>query len=168
MSETTKEVRETVNALMDCVDYICEKFDISDEEQKKALDYIMDEIITQGSMNVIAEKIVNAIREDGEYEIQKRARNRSWREKLDELVFDTKEKAMRMKARLEDYLDDYKWVPVGYLFELMDESVSYDAEYYGWKNLDRASVRRVINGWRLVLPRPIVEYSRGERNEKTQ
>lgn len=74
---------------------------------------------------------------------------------LDNLVFNTREEADIVLTRLEDYMVDYGQVTVGYLLELMDESGPYTAEYYGWRNLDRASVRRVRNGYALDLPRPV-------------
>lgn len=74
---------------------------------------------------------------------------------IDNLVFATREQADIVLTRLEDYLEDYGQVTVGYLYELMDESGPYTLEYYGWRNLDRASVRRVRNGYALDLPRPV-------------
>lgn len=74
---------------------------------------------------------------------------------LDNIVFSTREEADIVLTRMEDYMDDYGQVTVGYLMELMDESCPYTAEYYGWRNLDRASIRRVRNGHQLMLPRPV-------------
>ena len=74
---------------------------------------------------------------------------------LEDVVFATREEADITLTRMEEYIDDYGQVTVGYLYELMGESGPYTAEYYGWRNLDRAAVRRVSNGHKLVLPRPV-------------
>ena len=74
---------------------------------------------------------------------------------IDNIVLATREEADIVLTRLEDYMVDYGQVTVGYLLELLDESGPYTAEYYGWRNLDRASVRRVRNGYSLDLPRPV-------------
>ena len=74
---------------------------------------------------------------------------------LEDIVFATREEADMTLTRMEEYIDDYGQVSVGYLYELMDESCPYTAEYYGWRNLDRAAIRRVSNGHKLILPRPV-------------
>lgn len=74
---------------------------------------------------------------------------------IDNLMFATREQADLVLTRLEDYIDDYGFVTVGYLLELLGESSAYTSEYYGWRNLDRASVRRVGNAHKLNLPRPV-------------
>lgn len=78
---------------------------------------------------------------------------------LDNLLFRTKPEAEDILARMEDYLDSYDQVPVGYLYELLDISGDWTAEYYGWKDLRRARTTRVSNGYVLELPNPI-ELSR--------
>ncbi len=74
---------------------------------------------------------------------------------LDNITVNTKEEADIVLTRMDEYIDEYGQVTVGYLFELLGESCPYTAEYYGWRNLDRASVRRVRNGYAIDLPRPV-------------
>ena len=79
---------------------------------------------------------------------------------LDNLLFRTKAEAEDILMRMEDYLDTYdSGVPIGYLYELLDISGDWTAEYYGWKDLRRARTTRVSNGYVLELPDPI-ELSR--------
>jgi hypothetical protein len=72
---------------------------------------------------------------------------------LDNIVLPNRDAADLILTRMEDYIDDYDQVTVGYLMELMDESCPYTAEYYGWRSLDHAMIRRVRNGYKLILPR---------------
>jgi len=74
---------------------------------------------------------------------------------IDNIVFRTREEADAVLTRMEDYMAEYGHVTVGYLYELMEESAPYTAEYYGWRNLDRATIRRVGGGHELRLPRPV-------------
>lgn len=74
---------------------------------------------------------------------------------VDNIVFSTREEADIVLTKLEDYMDQYDQVTVGYLYELLGESGPYTLEYYGWRNLDRARIRHVANGYALDLPRPV-------------
>ena len=74
---------------------------------------------------------------------------------VDNIVFATKAEAEEILAKLEDYIEDYGQVTVGYLYELMDESGPWTVEYYGWRSLRSARITRVQNGYSLDLPRPI-------------
>ena len=74
---------------------------------------------------------------------------------LDNIVLRTREEADIVLTKMEDYMLEYGQVTVGYLYELLGESCPYTAEYYGWRDLDRASVKRVRDGCQLILPRPV-------------
>lgn len=74
---------------------------------------------------------------------------------ISDLVFRTKVEAEEIISRLEDYIENYDCAPVGYLYELIEESGPYTAEYYGWSNLRGARIERVKNGYQLKLPRPV-------------
>ena len=74
---------------------------------------------------------------------------------LDDIVFGSKAQAESVLSKMNDYLCEYGQVTVGYLLELLDESSTYTDEYYGWRDLDRAYVQHVRNGYSLELPRPV-------------
>lgn len=104
-----------------------------------------------------------------------RVRNRSDRDRsddsasmrrkfnLDDIFFSNVEYANpklaadEVKRQLIDYCYEYGRCPVAVLYELMEESGDYTAEYYGWTNLNEDNVRvlRARNGYSLDLPRPI-------------
>lgn len=74
---------------------------------------------------------------------------------LENIVLATRDQADTILNNMEDYLDKYGQVTVGYLFELLGENGPYTVEYYGWRNLDRARIKRINNGYLLDLPRPV-------------
>ena len=74
---------------------------------------------------------------------------------IDNIVFASRADADTMLERMEEELLDYGQVTVGYLYALMEETGPFTLEYYGWRNLSRARVRRVNNGYALELPPPV-------------
>lgn len=74
---------------------------------------------------------------------------------ISDIVFKTKIEADTVLRRMLEHLDEYGVVTVGYLYDLMEESGPYTAEYYGWRNLRYARVIRVRNGFSLELPDPV-------------
>lgn len=180
-SKVTDDIREGVNVILDCIDYVCDKFQISNEEQQKALNYIMDEIVVPGVAMRIAEKVKNFIAEieteTSENENEQipcnygspyRVNHDNSRQRVDyssmktvsdisKLIFSTKDQAELVVTKLQDYINEYGYATVGYLYELLGEFCSYTAEYYGWKDslIDRYEIVPDRKGYRLILPNPV-------------
>ena len=69
-TEVTDEIRVIVGEVLDCIDYVCDKLQIPDEKQRKALNYIMDEIIVPGVATVLAEKVKDVLKDELESDIE--------------------------------------------------------------------------------------------------
>jgi len=166
MSEVTNEIRETINAVLDCVDYCCNKLGVSEEEQRKFFDIVENDIL----MPTLKETIMGYLKtamygtKPSKYprypshRVDYRAlKHEPERFDLNDLMFSTRAEAEVVLNRLIWYLHDYKEVTVGYLYELIGESSPYTAEYYGWTNLDDADIKVDCFGskYKLCLPRPI-------------
>ena len=74
---------------------------------------------------------------------------------IDNILFATKAEADEILSRMDDCIENYGVVTVGYLYDLLEESGPYTLEYYGWRSLRTARVVHVRNGYSLELPRPI-------------
>lgn len=181
MSKVTSEIREGVNVIFDCIDYVCDKLQISDEEQQKAFDYIMEEIVMPGVAMSLTEKISEVLKSEEEtnhnskrimrvphdngYKYIMSSHNESGLNKrkndftfeLIDFCFATKEEAELVLSKLRDYANEFGNVTVGYLYELTDEFCPFIAEHYGWKVLDLENVKIIRQrcGYRLVLPDPV-------------
>lgn len=174
MSEATNEIREVVNAVLDCVDYCCDRFGISEEELKKIFDPIQKDILTPALKDVVLNSMQIAIWGEPQkdkygrprigYRPVRNSRNYSKPEhddkqsefKLDDFYFPTADEANIVLSRMEDYANRFGSVPVGYLYEIIGESGTYTSEHYGWDalRLDHAKVVKERGGYRLVLPDP--------------
>lgn len=71
--------------------------------------------------------------------------------------FPTRGDAEMVLQSMRDLLMNYPLVTVATFFELSNVSTeNYQANSYGWTNLDNARVDRTIDGmYRLILPRPM-------------
>lgn len=81
-------------------------------------------------------------------------------EDLDDFIFDTKEKARRLLEDMQDRIDKYDDVSVGYLLDRIGESIPGDfvSDDWGWYNLDNAKIKPAYGGgWHIIFPkmRPI-------------
>ena len=142
MSGNTNEIRTDVNAILDCIDYVCQRLDISQEDLDKAVKFVEDEVLTPGiklaMKNVLDDRVGknryvwNPRKEMYEKPKTAHTAKDDWSYELDHLYFNTREEAELVVKNIESYAVDFDEVTVGYVFELMDESCSYEAEYYGW------------------------------------
>lgn len=74
---------------------------------------------------------------------------------LSNLRFASQAEARDVLDSMKIYLESYPGVSIGYLQELLGETGDYTNEYYGWTNLQSATIRPTSGGrWLLVLPRP--------------
>lgn len=88
-------------------------------------------------------------RDDDRYERRRRSRD------LDDLIFESRRDAEDCLERLLDKIEDYGYVSVGYLYDILGETVygDFTKEDWGWEDLSAARVRKVRGGYLLDLPR---------------
>jgi hypothetical protein len=74
---------------------------------------------------------------------------------IDDIVLATRVEADAVIERMYDILEDYASVSVADLHSLVDWSSSYTDQKWGWTELSGAGVRRVRDGYALILPKTI-------------
>lgn len=80
-------------------------------------------------------------------------RGGSGRFDYDDIVFDTRGDAERVKEEMMDTIDRYGMVTVADMYDMADLTVPHTANRYGWFNIRTAEVVRVRNGYVLKLPK---------------
>jgi len=174
MSETTNEIRETVNAVLDYVDYCCQRLEISEEEQKKFFDFVGKDILIPTLKNTIMDALKTARYGTKPTRAGFGTGNESWQRplktgkkfeldfELDNLYFSTFDEAYQILSKLKEFANEYGQVTVGHLYELLGESSPYTMEYYGWDmfDLEHAKIfHKGTNIHKLELPKPVrLEY----------
>lgn len=74
--------------------------------------------------------------------------------RFDDLIIDTRSEAEEVLSSLVDLIDNYDQATVSDFYDLIGMSSDFTDNKYGWKNLNRATVRRVREGYILELPKP--------------
>lgn len=69
-----------------------------------------------------------------------------------ELIFDSKDEAERVLERLGDLISQYDSASVRDLYSLANISSTWADENWGWIDLVDADIRRIRNGYQLILP----------------
>jgi hypothetical protein len=168
-----EKAKEAVANVIYSIESSCETFDVTKDDIAKVLEKFMLDMfipsLKDGYLNslqfalwgedVSVKSTISAKRRDYN-SINRKTNLKEYKEdfgseNLDKLIFSTKDEAELIVTKLDDYVSQYGYVTVGYLFELMGEFCPYTAEYYGWRDLDRAYVKRVRDGCQLILPRPV-------------
>lgn len=72
-----------------------------------------------------------------------------------DIIFKSRGAAEEVLGNMFDYIKDYECVSVAELYEMVDEPGSFIDNDWGWYDLGSASVRRVRNGYLLVLPKVV-------------
>lgn len=72
---------------------------------------------------------------------------------FDEIIFPTRVEAEKVIDELEDLIEQYDFVSVSNLYELVGVEFHHTDEKWGWTSMRGASVRRVSNGYLLNLPK---------------
>lgn len=75
---------------------------------------------------------------------------------LDDLVFDKRVDAEEVLASLRILIEQYHIAGVSDLYSLIGQTTEYTDQRWGWDDLRIAEIRRVRNGYLLVLPAPAV------------
>lgn len=72
---------------------------------------------------------------------------------FDEIILASRSEAQNVIDNLIDLISRYETASVADLYRLLDVEFHYTDEKHGWANLDGAGVRRISNGYLLVLPK---------------
>lgn len=91
---------------------------------------------------------------DKERHIVEEPRSRS-RFDYDEIIIRTRGDAENVLAEMDDYIANYKVVSVLDLYDMLGRTAPYTADRYGWTDIRNAYARRVRDGYKLELPRPM-------------
>lgn len=73
----------------------------------------------------------------------------------DDIVLGSRGEAEEVLMRLNELIDTYQIASVADLYDLVGVVGNYTDNRYGWTNLATADVKRVRDGWMLVLPRAL-------------
>lgn len=74
---------------------------------------------------------------------------------VDEIILGTRGEADDVLAAMSDYMHDYGMVAVADLYEMVGHPIVFTDNNWGWSDLRSASVRKIPEGYLLVLPRPM-------------
>lgn len=74
---------------------------------------------------------------------------------VDEIILGTRVEADDVLAAMSDYMHDYGMVAVADLYEMVGHPIVFTDNNWGWSDLRSASVRKIPEGYLLVLPRPM-------------
>jgi hypothetical protein len=73
---------------------------------------------------------------------------------LGEVILDTKIEAETVAEKLYDIIEKYGHVTVADLNDLIGETSQYTDHKYGWTDLRGLDIRRIREGYLLILPDP--------------
>lgn len=73
----------------------------------------------------------------------------------DEIVLEDRGDAEQVLSQMDDLITEYQFATVADLYDLVGMSCDYTYNKYGWTNLRNAEVRRVRDGYLLVLPKAL-------------
>ena len=93
-------------------------------------------------------------RSDKDRRVVEEPRSRS-RFDYDEIILRTRGDAENVLSEMDEYIDKYKYVTVLDLYDMLGRTAPYTADRYGWTDIRNAYARRVRDGYKLELPRPL-------------
>ena len=73
----------------------------------------------------------------------------------EDIVLENRGDAEQVLSQMDDLIAEYKFATVADLYDLVGMSCDYTYNKYGWTNLRNAEVRRVRDGYLLVLPKAL-------------
>jgi len=76
-------------------------------------------------------------------------------QQMDDIILATRVEAETVLDRMYDLLRDYEMVSVSDLYSLLGLSSSYTDQKWGWTNLQSCDIRRVRDGYVLILPKTV-------------
>lgn len=74
---------------------------------------------------------------------------------FDQVILETRGEALEVIDRLEDLIERYGEATVADLYGLLDKTSQFTDEKWGWTDISRHDIRRVQQGYQLILPRPV-------------
>lgn len=74
---------------------------------------------------------------------------------IGEIIFEEKINAQVVAEKLFEIVEEYNMASVANLNELVGQTSQYTDNKYGWTDLSSMEIKRVREGWLLVLPEPI-------------
>lgn len=74
---------------------------------------------------------------------------------FEELVFESKADALRVRDQMDDVIDRYSFVTIADMYDMADpdRTPPYTANDYGWTSIRNADIVRVRDGYVIKLPR---------------
>lgn len=74
---------------------------------------------------------------------------------FDNVLLETRDEAEQILDALQDHISEYGAVSVADLYDMIGATSQFVDNKWGWTNLSGSSVRRVRDGYQLLLPRTI-------------
>ena len=77
----------------------------------------------------------------------------------DDIVFESRLEAERVREKMEDVIDQFGVVSVNDLFDMADLTAPYTSHKYGWTSIRNAEIVRTREGYVIKLPRAVpIDY----------
>lgn len=73
----------------------------------------------------------------------------------DDIILDTRGEAEAVLMRLDEIMEEYPFVRVADLYDLVGITGNYTDNNYGWTNIRNAEVVRVRDGYKIKMPRAL-------------
>ena len=71
---------------------------------------------------------------------------------VDDIFFDSRETAEKVLKLLKEIINEYGFVTIADMYDLVGLNATYTEQKYGWVDLKEAKIIRVRSGYKLVLP----------------
>lgn len=75
--------------------------------------------------------------------------------RYDELIFESRPDAERVLIQMDEILETYGMVSVADFYEAAGEPCKYTDNYFGWRDIRSADVKRTYDGYVIKLPKPV-------------
>lgn len=175
----TGKVRERKKSFLDKVGNV-----LFGDDTKSVGSYIMWDVLIPAAKNTISEMVSSGIemllfgeargsstrRDKGKsyvsynslYRDRDRDRDRGRQDnyriranhKFDDIIIESRGEAEEVLSSLVDLIDNYDVATVSDFYDLVGMTSDFTDNKYGWRNLNRATVNRVREGYILVMPKP--------------
>lgn len=77
----------------------------------------------------------------------------------DDIVFESRAEAERVREKMEGVIDQYGVVTVNDLFDMADLTAPYTSNKYGWTSIRNSEIVRTREGYVIKLPRAVpIDY----------
>lgn len=108
---------------------------------------------TEDVKRFVASKISDKIYEFiSDEEAPRRQSNKKVSYRVDDIILDSRETAENVLNASKEIINEYGFVTVADMYDLVGLNATYTEEKYGWVDLKEAKIIRVRSGYKLVLP----------------